>query len=217
MKRFVLFLLVLGVGVSLFAQVQLPEPYRASGNWSFGSDGRFYQNDASARLAKANIRIPQNGQMLYQFTARYEGGGEDGQGGFGVHIFADDIYHRASWGNGTSYLLWLNYDENPVSRDIPRGLSAQVYRSYSSARMDLVASVSLSQYENALLNSLSEPIPFTIWVNGNTGEIRVYDPSDPNLGNYYYFFADQRFVPLKGDWVALRTNGLRASFRQGTW
>lgn len=212
MKRFFLFLLVLCAGASLFAQVQLPEHHFASGRWSLTSD-RLYQNDAAARLAKVNIRVPQSGPMIYEFNARYEDGAQDGQGGFGLHIFAEDIYHRASWGSGTSYLLWLNYDDHPITKGIPKGFSAQVYRSYSSAQMDLVASVSLSEYENLLTNeNLSQPIPFKIWADGNTGEVRVYDPTDPNMATYYYFYVDKKDVPLKGNWISLRTNGLKMSF-----
>jgi len=215
MKRFVLFLLVLGIGASLFAQVQLPEHRFAVGNWRLADD-RLYQNDATAGLAKANILIPQSGPMIYEFNVRYEGGAEDGHGGFGLHIFADDIYHGASWGSGISYLLWLNYDESPVFSSIPRGLSAQVYRSYSSAEMDLVASVSLNEYYDLLTEeNLSEAIPFRIWADGSTGEIRVYDPTDPNMEAYYYFFVDRKDLPLKGDWLSLRTNGIKLSFGMG--
>ncbi|MDR2730287.1 MAG: hypothetical protein LBB81_05250 [Treponema sp.] len=206
MKRLVLFLLLLSAGVYLFAQVQLPEHYFASGSWRLSGD-RLYQNDATARLAKTNLRIPQNGPMIYEFNVRYEGGD---WGGFGIHIFAEDIYHRASWGSGDSYLLWLNYDENPVTRGIPRGLSAQIYRSRSSSQMDLVESISLKEYEDILLDSLSEEIPFTIWADGNTGEVRVYDPADS--GQYYYFYMDKKDLPMKGNWVSLRTNGLKLSF-----
>jgi hypothetical protein len=208
MKRFVLFLLLLGTGVSLFAQLKLPDYRFASGSWNIQGD-RLYQNDAKARLAKTNMRIPQSGPMIYEFNVRYE----DGEwGGFGIHIFAEDIYHQASWGSGNSYLLWLNYDENPITKGIPRGLSAQVYRSHSSSQMDLVESIALPQYENILMESLDEIIPFTIWADGNTGEVRVYDPADPDMDHYYYFYMDKKDIPLKGNWITIRTNGLKLSF-----
>ena len=212
MKRSVFFLLVLGIGVSLFAQIQLPEHSFASGDWSI-SGNRAYQNDANARLAKVNITAPQSGSMLYEFNARYESGAEDGHGGFGLHIFADKVYDGASWGSGNSYLLWLNYDENPLSNSIPTGLSAQVYRSYTNSRMELVHSIDLSQFEDLLTtDNLAEAIPLKILVNGDTGEVRVYDPTDPDLTTYYYFNIDEKDIPLKGDWVALRTNGIKLSF-----
>jgi hypothetical protein len=208
MKRLVLVLMLLGVGMSLFAQVQLPEHYFASGSWRMAGD-RLYQDDVKARLAKVNMRIPQNGPMIYEFNARYE----DGEwGGFGLHIFTEGVLNRASWGSGTSYLLWLNYDENPTTKGIPKGLSAQVYRSYSNSYMELVESIALPEYENILMDSLDEEIPFTIWVNGDTGEVRVYDPTDASGQSYYYFYVAKKDVPLKGNWVSLRTNGLKLSF-----
>jgi len=212
MKRLVLFLLVLVAGVSLFAQVQLPEYHFASGDWFLTAD-RLYQNDANARLAKVNINVPQSGPMIYEFNARYEGGAEDGHGGFGLHIFANNVINRASWGSGTSYLLWLNYDEKPITKGIPYGFSAQVYRSVTNSQMDLIASVDLNEYADLLTDeNLAEPIPFTIWVDGNTGEVRVYDPSDPDMESYFFFFVDKKDVPLRGSWISLRTNGMKVSF-----
>jgi hypothetical protein len=215
MKRFVLSLLVLGMAASLFAQVQLPEYHFASGSWGFiGS--RLYQNDIHSGLAKANIRIPQAGPMIYEFNARYEDGVQDGHGGFGLHIYADSYYNGPSWGSGKSYLLWLNYDEKPISRSIPTGFSAQVYKSTSFSQMELVESVSLNQYMPLLTwENLAEPISFRIWVNGDTGEVRVYDPSDPDLADYYYFYIDRKDLPLRGNWLALRTNGIKLSFGMG--
>ena len=214
MKRLVLILLVLGVGFSLFAQVNLPEHRFASGNWTFVGN-RLYQNDAGARLAKTNIQIPQSGPMLYEFNVRYEDGIEDGQGGFGLHIFADDIYHGASWGSGISYLLWLNYDESPITPGIPRGFSAQVYRSTANSSMDLLDSIDLNEYAYLLTyeNCAMAPVPIKIYVNGDTGEVRAYDPTDPDLEYYFYTFLPAR--NLKGNWISLRTNGIKLSFGEG--
>jgi hypothetical protein len=210
MKRIVLFLAVAAFAAPLFSQVVLPEHRVASGVWNL-SGSRLYQNDARARLAKVNIRAPQNGPMVYEFDVRYESGAEDGHGGFGIHIFGDSAFNAASWGSGKSYLLWLNYDEKPISRDIPRGFSAQVYRSYSNSRMDLVQSVDLNRYAPLLTEeNLSSPVPFRITVDGDSGEVRVYDPTDP--GAYYYFFIDKKELPLKGNWAAVRTNGIQLSF-----
>jgi hypothetical protein len=215
MKRLVLSLLAMGMAVTLFAQAQLPEYHFASGSWSFQGP-RLYQNDAKAPLAKVNLRIPQSGPMIYEFNARYEDGVQDGHGGFGLHIFSDSSYNAASWGAGKSYLLWLNYDEKPVSKGIPTGFSAQVYKSTSDSRMELVQSVNLNQYLPLLTwENLADPIPFRIWVNGDTGEVRAYDPSDPNLADYYYFYIDRKDLPLRGNWAALRTNGIKLSFGLG--
>jgi len=213
MKRLVLFLLVLGVGVSLFAQAQLPEHQFASGNWSLIGD-RLFQNDANARLAKINIRSAQSGPMIYEFNVRYEDGIQDGHGGFGIHVFGDSAFNGASWGSGNSFLLWLNYDENPITRGIPRGFSAQLYRSTSNSDMQLIESYNLNDYVDLLTyeNCAEYPVPAKIWVDGDTGEVRVYDPTDPNLEYYYYMYLPAR--NLRGNWIALRTNGLKLSFGQ---
>ena len=211
MKRTVFFVLVWGIVMPLFAQTQIPEYRFASGNWAF-TGTRLYQNDSNARLAKVIFRAPQSGAMIYEFSARYEDGSQDGQGGFGLHIFVDSTRNTATWGAGKSYLLWLNYDEAPTTRGIPAGLSAQVYRSVSDSQMDLVESISLNEYLPVLTENLAYPIPFKIIANGNTGEVRVYDPTDPSAQAYFYFFIDRRDLSLRGDWVVLRTNGLKLSF-----
>lgn len=212
MKRFIFFVLVIGTAAGLFAQ-QLPEHRFVSGTWNQQGD-RYFQNDAKARLAKVNIRVPQSGPMLYDFNARYEDGADDGQGGFGIHLFADSVFNGPSWGCGKSYLLWLNYDEKPLKNSgIQPGLTGQVYRSLSNTKMELLYSVDLNQYAEYLTpENLSEAVPFKIWVNGDTGEVRVYDPTDPYLSTYFYFNIDKKDLPLKGNWVALRTNGLKISF-----
>lgn len=210
MKKLLILLVAVGISIPAFSQVRLPEYHFASGAWSFVGD-RLYQNDTKAPLAKVNLKVPQRGPMVYEFNARYEGGAEDGHGGFGLHLFADQVYPKASWGTGKSYLVWLNYDEHPISPKIPKGFSAQVYRSVTNSRMDLVQSVDLNQY-NYLISqeNLANPVPIKIWMNGDTGEVRVYSPIDPSY--YFYFYIDAKDVPMKGSWIALRTNGLRMSF-----
>ena len=209
MKRLILFLLILGlVGVSLFAQAQLPEHHFASGSWFFVGD-RLYQNDNNARLAKANAFAPQSGPMIYEFNVRYESGIEDGHGGFGLHIFANNVVNRVSWGSGTSYLLWLNYDDKPITRGIPRGFSAQVYKSITNSYMELVQSFDLNEFAYLLTyENVADPIPVRIWADGATGEVRVYDPTADDY--YWYFFLGER--NLRGNWISLRTNGLGLSF-----
>jgi hypothetical protein len=79
--------------------------------------------------------------------------------------------------------------------------------------MEIVQSVDLNQYADLLtVDNLSAPVPFTITVDGNTGEVRVYDPTDIDQANYFYFYVDAKDVPLRGDWAALRTNGIKLSF-----
>ena len=215
MKRLILLLLVLGIAASLFAQV-LPTHQFASGNWGL-SGSRLYQNDANARLAKVNMQIPQSGAMLYPFNVKYEGGFEDGHGGFGIHIFMDTAFNGASWGAGRSVLLWLNYDEHPIANSgIPYGLSAQVYRSVSNSQMELLDSFPLNEYVPYLLSSgiLNQAIPVRIMADSSTGEVRVYDPTDPTGNFYFYFNLPRGVIPANGNWIAIRTNGMKASFGQ---
>lgn len=209
MKRLIFLILTLGMALSLFAQTEIPEHRFASGRWQF-TGPMLFQNDTDARLAKINFRVPQSGPMIYEFSVKYEDGIQDGHGGFGLHIFVDSPHDGESWGAGKSYLLWLNYDEAPYTPGIPKGLSAQVYRSITNSRMELVESISLDAYLPVLLENLDKPIPFKIEANGDTGEMRVYDPCTPDA--YFYFFADRADLPLRGDWIALRTNGIKLSF-----
>jgi hypothetical protein len=151
--------------------------------------------------------------MIYEFNVRYEDSFDKTHAGFGLHIFANNVVHNASWGSGASYLLWLNYDENPITPGIHKGLSAQVYRSRSNSVMDLIESVDLNEYAAFLTpEDLAHPIPFKIWADGNTGEVRVYDPTDAEGNAYFYFFVDRSLVPLRGEWASLRVNGARLSF-----
>ena len=214
MKHLILFVLVGGLAsASVFAQVDLPQHDFAVGSWVINGN-RVYQNDEKAALAKANLKVSQKGAMIYEFTARYEGGVEDGHGGFGLHVFSDTAFKDKSWGNGNSLLLWLNYDEAPLKNsDIPAGLSAQVYRSTSNSSMELLYSIDLNKYLPLLTaRALSNPIAFKIYANGDTGEFRIYDPSDPAGANYYAFTLDKKYLPLKGDWVVMRTNSIKLSF-----
>jgi len=215
MKRLLIILALICAAATLFAQVPLPEHQFAAGRWGFVGS-RLHQSDASARLAKMNLRANQAGPMIYEFNVRYESGLEDGHGGFGIHIFADSAYNGASWGAGNSYLLWLNYDEKPVTRGFPSGFSAQVYRSRTNSVMDLVQSWDLNQYLPYITwDDIRNPVPVRIWVNGDTGEVRVYDPTDPEWTYYWFFYLNRQDLPLRGSWVSLRTNGISVSFGMG--
>lgn len=196
-------------GHTAFSQSNLPEHQFAAGSWRLMGN-RLYQNDSGERLAKTNIKVPQSGTVRYDFNVRLEGGAEDLHGGFGIHIFAGSAYPRASWGTDKSYLLWLNYDANPVSKEIPKGLSAQVYKSHSHSYMELVASVDLNDYASLLEEfSPDTVVPVRIIANGDTGNVRIMDPLDRE--SYYSFSLGSR-SRLRGDWVAVRTNGIAASF-----
>jgi hypothetical protein len=222
MKKTLLFALIAVVStVALSAQdvsvrdVPDIEYARGAGQWRF-TGPRLIQEDVSAGLAKVNLKVHQEGGMLYEFNVRYEGGVEDGHGGFGIHLFGNSRFNYPSWGSGKSYLLWLNYDEKPLDKSIPAGLSAQVYRSASNSEMTLVHSIDMNEYLNFFNDdNLHESIPFRIWVDGDTGEVRVYDPTVDLSSVYYVFYMDKSDLPLKGDWLALRTNGTKASFALG--
>ena len=215
MKRLVLFMVLMCAAVTLFAQVNLPEHQFASGRWGFiGS--RLYQQDTNARLAKMNMRIAQSGPMIYEFNVRYEDGLQDGHGGFGIHVFVDAPHPRESWGAGRSILLWLNYDEHPATTGFPTGFTAQIYRSISNSQMNLIQSFDLNwALEYITWDDLNNPVPVKIWIDGTTGEVRVYDPSDPILADYWFFHIPQSDLPLRGDWIALRTNGISLSLGMG--
>lgn len=188
---------------------------RNAGTWQF-SGPRLVQQDAAAGLAKVNLGLHQEGAVLYEFNLRYEGGVEDGHGGAGIHVFADSRLNYPSWGSGKSYLLWLNYDEKPVDKAIPAGLSAQVYRSTSHSDMTLLHSIDLNDYLNFFDgDNLHADIPFRITIDGDSGEVRVYDPTVDLSSVYFVFYMDKRDLPMKGDWVSLRTNGVKASFALG--
>jgi hypothetical protein len=211
MKRIVAVFGLLLLGTLVFSQVNLPaERQFVSGNWVISED-RLYQNDADASLAKMNIPVLQQDRVVCEFDVRYEGGAEDGHGGFGLHLFTDRSSPQVSWGAGSSYLLWLNYDENSSNKDIPAGLSAQLYRSYSDSRMELVQSFDLNRYAALLTKeNLSMSIPFKIVVDARSGEIRVYDPTLD--GASYFVLNVKENLPLQGNWVVLRTNGMSLSF-----
>jgi hypothetical protein len=60
--------------------------------------------------------------------------------------------------------------------------------------------------------NLASPITFRIIANGDTGEVRIYDPTDPDNRKYFYFHIDKKDLPIKGSYVVLRTNGIKLSF-----
>ncbi len=178
------------------------------GSW-VGMNGRLYQNDVNNPLAKVNFKIPQSGTMEYDFNVRYQGGGfEDMKGGFGIQIFVDNAFNGKSWGDGQSYLLWLNYDQHPTYGGA--GFRAQVYKSTSATHMTLVPGYDIALNPSVLTRSnVSQIVPVKIIVNGNTGDVKVYDPTKSTP--YYYEFKLPT-APGSGQYAALRTNSLSVSF-----
>ena len=180
------------------------------GDWEV-SGNRLYQNDVDTGIAKAWLAYPQNGVVEYRFNVRLEEGfADDAHAGFGIHLFVDKPARGFSWGEGHSYLLWLNYDADPVSSEIPKGLSAQVYRSEVNWDMELIQSVDLSAVEKSLASYSSDIlVPVRIVADGRTGNVRLYDPVDDSV---YYNLSLGNKRPLNGNFVTLRTNSASFSF-----
>lgn len=181
--------------------------YGEFGGWRVRS-ARLYQQDTQEHLAKINFEAPQSGLMEYNFNVRYEAGGlTDRMGGFGIQVFVDKAHNGKSWGNGDSYLLWLNYDENPSYGKA--GFRGQVYRSYGHSRMELLEGYDVALNPSVLTQeNMSLNVPVKIQVDGDTGLVKVWDPSRP--GTYVRFYLDK--APGKGSYISLRTNSLAASF-----
>jgi hypothetical protein len=223
----ILFCAVVASG-PLFAQSVLAEDSFASiGTWksaggTWRADGRLVQSDTAAGLARINRKIPQSGVYQVDFTVKYMGGGFASRqaalqgkyhAGFGIHIGVDRAAAGRAWGNGKSYLLWVNLDTT-VSRNSPHfGFRGQVYQSRTNTNMTLlkdhnVEILPLATALPALNDFTGKAVPVKIIINTNDGEIRVYDPTV--AGYYYYFYLDPKL--LKGAWISLRTNKLSAAF-----
>jgi hypothetical protein len=199
----------------------LPEYHIAQGNWVLQGD-TLSQTDPTQGMARLNFANEQSGPMIYSFKLAYEGGAEDGQGGLGLHLFASKVKQSGkTWGSGKSILFWVNYDKNPTNPKIPAGLSAEVYRSVNNSYMELVDAVDLNYLVQSNPNFLSDYtdyfIPITLRVNGDTGEVSIYNDTAENYMNDTYYLTYQipsKYLPLKGGWTTIRTNGLKASFQQ---
>lgn len=181
--------------------------YGEFGGWKVRNN-RLYQQDTQEHLSKINFKAPQSGLMEYTFDVRYEAGGlSDRMAGFGVQVFVDEAHNGKSWGNGESYLLWLNYDEDPSYGKA--GFRGQVYRSYGHSRMELLEGYDVALNPKVLTKENMElKVPVKIQVDGDTGLVKIWDPSRP--GTYVRFYLDDS--PGKGNYMSLRTNSLAASF-----
>jgi hypothetical protein len=210
MKKFVLGILIAAVLIPFGLTAQQGEMGFIHGDWEI-SGNRLYQNNTNTSIAKAWLAYPQEGMVDYNFNIRLEEGlWDDGHAGVGIHLFVDKPSRGFSWGEGHSYLLWLNYDRNPGSDVIPRGLSAQVYRSDANHKMVLLQSYDLSSVEKVVMGFPADTLlPVKITVDGRTGMVRVYDPLNAAL-SYPIRLGNTR--PLKGSYVTLRTNSGGFSF-----
>jgi len=180
----------------------------AYGQWDISGD-KLIQSDLDAGMARVDIPYPQIGIAAYNFNVQYKAGGTDDQhAGFGLHVFVDEPAPGKAWGNGNSYLIWLNYDEN--AKGITKGLSAQVYKSLNHSQMELLADFDLNKYAHLLNADNSDfVIPVKMLINGITGDVKVYDPT---MEGYVYSFNLGNSKPIIGNYVSLRTNSASFSF-----
>ncbi len=190
----------------LFSEIPSIKP--SYGDWEIMGN-RLYQNDLKAGMAKANLPMGQDGIVTYNFNVKYVDGIQDGMGGFGIHVFVDKPAAGKAYGEGNSYLLWLNYDEKPQSSSVPAGLSAQIYKSSSYTNMKLVQAVSLKSIEPVIAQYMDKTLPVKMEINSRTGMGKVFDPFDDSR---YFVFSLGNTAPVSGDYVTLRTNSLGVSF-----
>ncbi len=227
MKKLAITLIALCVaaGVPVFAQT-VADDFAALGAWkpaygSWKADGELTQSNLKTGLAQISRPVPQSGVYQLEFTAKYiEGGYKDLKdaamgkfhGGFGIHIGIDKPAPSMAWGNGRSYLLWFNLDTTVPKDSEFYGLRAQVYKSESNSRMNLMKDYNVEilpeEVVTANLDYLAYDLPIRMIVNTNDGEVRVYDPTVEDY--YYYFTLDP--AHLRGGYVAFRTNRVGISF-----
>lgn len=230
MKRVVVVLAVLALLAPLSAVAQtvlVNDAFSAIGSWQAASgewlikSGALVQNDVKALMAKADRPAAQSGTIQYEFTVNYLNGGYTSasdiqkgyyHGGFGIHIGVDRPSTKLSWGNGKSYLLWINLDTRPETKakhPDHYGLRAQVYRSETNSKMELVYSqtIPMSAIPSNWMEYLQYSLPVKFVVNTRTGQVKAYDPLVPN---YVYNFT----LPgtLTGSYISFRTNSLAAQF-----
>lgn len=178
------------------------------GDWEI-SRNQVIQKDAEAPRAKALVKIPQKESTIYEFSLLYLGGGEDGHGGVGVHILADSPVDGISWGLSDSWLLWLNYDENPSAKGVPAGLSAQVYKSKNNKDMEIVHSIRLNHLTDVLMQNLNTEIPIKLTFVKEIQRVFIADPTERTAGWYVDLPNSMNDT---GSYVAARTNGISVAF-----
>lgn len=204
----------------------------AGGDWST-LGGFLFQNDPTVGLARIDFPFDHQGEFQIEFKVRYQRGGftdaeafaaQQFHGGFGIHVGVDEAaLGRVAWGNGESYLLWLNLDTRPNTRtNYPQhfGFRAQVYESTNNITMDLdrdlnidimaaLASVGINMSMNDLNAFVNQNVPMRIRVNTRNGRIMVNDPTSPTT---WFFFDVDPAVLRAGSYLSLRTNGVALRF-----
>ncbi|GAB6090011.1 hypothetical protein [Spirochaeta dissipatitropha] len=220
----------------------------AAGQWSI-QNGHLVQNSTQESMARIDRKVNTRGNYRIELPVQYIGGGyasnEDLRngiyhGGFGIHLgVAEPATGKRSWGNGDSYLLWINLDTRPETRrNAPEhfGIRAQIYRSHGNSQMTLVsdprirqdpvmskyahgeyASINLeAMLQDAGLNLQALDIAETL-TNGAVLNLEV-NPANgrisiriPGLNGAITFTVPEP-AALRGDYVSLRTNKLSTRF-----
>lgn len=255
MKKIALIMGALLLVISMVAVGQsVNDDFSSMRGWRSGAGdwvvrgGRLVQQDAQEPLARIDRRVDQANPYELEFAIRYVDGGARNQedfangiyhAGFGIHVGVDNpALGRKAWGNGNSYLLWLNLDTRPQTRrDNPEhyGFRAQVYRSTSNTVMSLARDPALSRDPELSRYVVRDYMSIDIiralrdWgVNVTVDDLGNYLNTDvpinirvnPRTGEIgvldptapirFYFQVDP--AVLRGTYVSLRTNKLAASF-----
>ena len=255
MKKFALILGALLLTVTMIATAQnVNDDFTSMRGYTAGSGdwvvrgGRLVQQDTEALMARVDRMVTQSGEYELEFTIRYVDGGYSNlmdlrngilHAGFGIHLGVDDpMLGKESWGNGESYLLWLNLDTRPETKEMyPEhyGFRAQVYKSTGATGMELAEDPRLgldpvlSRYTVGNMMSLDLEAALRAWgVNVSLAAAQPYlgldipinikvntrtgriGVLDPTAPVRFYFNVDP--AVLQGDYISLRTNSLAASF-----
>ncbi len=255
MKKFALILGALLLTVAMIATAQnVNDDFSSMRGYTAGSGdwvvrgGRLVQQDADALMARVDRMVRQSGEYELEFTIRYVDGGYSSMenlqngivhAGFGIHLGVENpALGKQTWGNGESYLLWLNLDTRPETMaKYPEhyGFRAQVYQSAGSTAMTLAEDPRLgrdpvlSRYAVGDSMSLDLMAALRAWgVDVSIADLEKYlyqdipinikvntrtgriGVLDPTAPVRFYFDVDP--AVLRGDYVSLRTNSLAASF-----
>jgi len=97
-----------------------------------------------------------------------------------------------------------------MQKELQKAFSAQIYKSLTNSKMELIADIDLNQYAYLLTEEvLDMVIPVKMVVNGFNGDVKIYDPTD---SSYVYKFNLGNTAPLTGQFISLRTNSMGISF-----
>jgi hypothetical protein len=166
------------------------------GNWT-ASANSLTSSDSSALYAKYAIRTSQSAdQTLYEFTAQ-AGSGATEKVGYGLHFFASGDMAKASYGYGSSYLVWITRDPAFYRND---STYVQIYGSYDDVTMYQIASVATTERVTAA-NDVE------ILYDKANGQITV------TVNGTDYLVYNVPVVIRNGSKVAFRTMGGPVTFR----